>query len=154
MTNKLKIGDSVIVKNGIKDPDFNTDLSGWVGRIIEIDSSIILIEWDSITIQQMDYDIITKAEDDGLEWQLMNLETTDVRKTNDRDTKEETVDAIRRITRKLMDDYTEEDDIIDFSFNVNSIKKSITTGQPNSYHSLRSLIAIGYPGRYDQRIKK
>ena len=62
----------------------NTDLSGWVGRIIEIDSSIILIEWDSITIQQMDYDIITKAEDDGLEWQLMNLETTDVRKTNDR----------------------------------------------------------------------
>ncbi len=28
-------GDSVIVKQGVKDPDFGTDIGGWQGRIVE-----------------------------------------------------------------------------------------------------------------------
>ena len=114
MSNKLKIGDSIIVKNGIKDPDFKTDMSGWVGRILEIDSSLILIEWDSITIQQMTYDLIQKSEAEDLEWQLMNLATTDIEKTISRDTQEDTITAVRKITKKIMNGQKGEDDIIDF----------------------------------------
>ena len=33
----LHVGDSVVVKSGILDPDFGTDISGWQGRIEEID---------------------------------------------------------------------------------------------------------------------
>jgi hypothetical protein len=33
----LHIGDSVVVKSGILDPDFGIDISGWQGRIEETD---------------------------------------------------------------------------------------------------------------------
>jgi len=32
----FKVGDSVAVKSGIKDPDFSFDIGGWQGRVSEI----------------------------------------------------------------------------------------------------------------------
>ena len=34
----LKIGDSVIVKPNVKDPDLGIDIGGWQGRISEINA--------------------------------------------------------------------------------------------------------------------
>ena len=39
----FRVGDSVKVKAGTKDPDFGIDISGWQGQISEIDDNIICI---------------------------------------------------------------------------------------------------------------
>lgn len=54
MKAKLKLGDSVIIKQGIKEPDFEEfEIGGWPGRVVEIDfqsdkdNILDTIEWDS-----------------------------------------------------------------------------------------------------------
>jgi hypothetical protein len=44
----IKIGDSVIVKPTIQDPDFGLDIGGWQGRVSDVveDGEVIRIEWD------------------------------------------------------------------------------------------------------------
>ena len=55
---KFKIGDSVAVKSGVTDPDFGFDISGWQGRIQEVDSTgTVFIRWDSLTLNQMGLDL-------------------------------------------------------------------------------------------------
>lgn len=90
----LKIGDSVIVKPGIKEPDSEEfEISGWQGRVIEIDNesdkanTIIAIEWDSFTLKQIPSEFIHQSEIDGLDWQTMYLFETDLNKTDPRDRK-------------------------------------------------------------------
>jgi hypothetical protein len=48
----FKVGDSVIVKQGVLDPDLGTDIGGWQGRIAEIEqqSNLIGIDWDSLIL--------------------------------------------------------------------------------------------------------
>lgn len=58
---KFKVGDSVRIKSGIKDPDFNTEIGGWQGRIIDIvpePESFADIAWDSQTLQQMPTELL------------------------------------------------------------------------------------------------
>ena len=50
----FQLGDSVVVKQGIKEPDFEEfEIGGWQGRITEINTKsdknnvLITIEWDS-----------------------------------------------------------------------------------------------------------
>lgn len=57
---KLKPGDSIMVKQGVKEPDFEKfELGGWLGRVTEIDSSsnpdhiLVTIEWDTETLKQI-----------------------------------------------------------------------------------------------------
>jgi hypothetical protein len=90
----FKIGDSVIVKAGTKDPDFvDIELGGWQGRVIEIDNevdninSLIMIEWDSLTLKQLPTDFIHKSNIEFLNWRLMNLAESDLDKTIPRDKK-------------------------------------------------------------------
>ena len=63
----FKIGDSVSVKKGIKDPDLGFDIGAWQGRIseVDIDDDLICIDWDSITLQQMQASTITQSEKEG-----------------------------------------------------------------------------------------
>ena len=44
----FSVGDSVVVKSGVADPDFENDISGWQGRIEEIDDegSKLLLTFD------------------------------------------------------------------------------------------------------------
>lgn len=88
----LKIGDSVIVKAGIKEPDTESfEIGGWQGRIIETDLAfdkvniLVLIEWDSLTLKQIPREFIHQSEIGGYDWQLMNLYETDVEKSVPRD---------------------------------------------------------------------
>jgi Putative ATP-dependent DNA helicase recG C-terminal len=54
-TLNLKIGDSVVVKFGVKDPDLSLAIEGWQGRIVEIEKkdSSVGIAWDSITAENI-----------------------------------------------------------------------------------------------------
>jgi len=97
---KLKKGQCVKVKKGIlcpDDPEF--DLSGWQGRLIDIEKdengeTIIDIAWDSITLKEMSEEYIVKCEADGLEWASMYLSLSDVEQVNERDSEKDT-DKIR-----------------------------------------------------------
>src|SRR3990172_3068436 len=54
----FKVGDSVVVKEGVQDPDFGGDMSGWQGRITKIDPRppdppLVTILWDSVTLRNI-----------------------------------------------------------------------------------------------------
>lgn len=81
----LKIGESVIVKQGIKEPDSEEfEIGGWQGRVIEIDKEsnkdniLITIEWDSLTLGQLPSKYIQESEMDGLDWKSIVLYGSDV----------------------------------------------------------------------------
>lgn len=85
MNMKFKIGDSVIVKTGVKEPDFEEiELAGWKGRVTEVDSksnkdnTLITIEWDSITLLKIPSDYIKQSEIDGCDWSSMILFESDL----------------------------------------------------------------------------
>jgi len=104
----LKIGDSVVVRQGVKEPDLEEfELGGWQGRVLEIDTHsdkdnvLITIEWDSLTLIQMPSDYIVKSEIDGLDWSRMILNDSDLEKSIPRDKKEN----IKKTKDKLSDKY-------------------------------------------------
>lgn len=104
----LMIGDSVIVKQGIKDPDSEEfEISDWQGRVIEIDNDadkdniLITIEWDSLTLEQLPSKFIQQSEIDGLDWKSMILYESDLEKTLPRDKKEN----VKKVQDKLSDKY-------------------------------------------------
>lgn len=98
-TSNLKIGDSVVVKPGVKDPDLGIGIEGWQGRIVEIEKkdSSVGIAWDSMTLKSMPDWVIEKCEVDGLDWRQMNLETAEVELVAPRDTKR----AVEKMIEKL-----------------------------------------------------
>ncbi len=105
MATELKVGDSVVVKPGVKDPDMGFDIGGWQGRIEDVydEEDTVLIRWDSITLQDMSHELIIQCEKENLYWEYMILGITDIQKTAPRDTKSDTDKAARILQRKLMD---------------------------------------------------
>ena len=103
MIKELNLNDSVIVCDGLIDPDDNeTHIGGWCGRVIEfIDDDLIKIVWDSITLKSMSFEKILKYEDEGIDWSAMYLEHGDVKKCLCRDTLKDVEIEIDRIERKL-----------------------------------------------------
>ena len=95
----FKVGDSVIVKAGVLDPDLGTDIGGWQGRISEVDSesNIIAIDWDSITMKNIPDSVIAKCKEEGWSWNQMYLESTDVELTQPQDTEEDVAAIIGQI---------------------------------------------------------
>jgi hypothetical protein len=61
----MKIGDSVVVRSGVKDPDLDFDIGGWQGRLSAIDGAEICVDWDSLTLEQMASEIISHCEQEG-----------------------------------------------------------------------------------------
>ena len=49
------IGESVVVKPGVTDPDTGRAIGGWQGRISAIldEAEILTIQWDSLTLKSM-----------------------------------------------------------------------------------------------------
>jgi len=83
---KINIGNSVVVNDGVDDPDFGSDISGWQGRIKEIDEDgLILIRWDSFTMKQMGMELVNDCVEEGFDWEVMALSINDVQKTKERD---------------------------------------------------------------------
>ncbi len=105
---KLKPGNSVIVKQEVKDPDFEKlDLGGWQGRVLIIDSSsnpdhnLVNIEWDSQTLKKIPSWYIGQSETEGYDWTIMVLYEKDVEKTKPRDKKSD----VKKVRKKLENEF-------------------------------------------------
>jgi hypothetical protein len=101
----LHVGDSVVVKYGILDPDFGTDISGWQGRIEGVDNGeTVFIRWDSITLRKMSLDIIIRCENENLDWELMNLDADEIEVTKARDSERDVSRVASQLKIKMIGD--------------------------------------------------
>jgi tetratricopeptide (TPR) repeat protein len=105
--NGFKIGDTVKVKEGITDLDFGTDMSGWHGRVNEIDVEtetgklMLLIEWDSQTLDETPEEAIERSEQENLDWTEMYLLAEDVVRVDPRDNPQDRHEVIRRLSERF-----------------------------------------------------
>ena len=107
MKSNFKTGDSVVVKEGVIEPDLEDfELSGWEGRVSEIDTetdqenNLITIEWDSITLTQIPLSYIENSEINGFGWSNMILYEKDLEKSIPRDNIETTKKVLDELTDK------------------------------------------------------
>jgi ribosomal protein L24 len=98
----LKIGDSVVVKSGVKDPDLGIDIEGWQGRIVEIEKkdSSVGVAWDSVTLKNTPVWAIEKCETEGLDWSRMHLHSDEVELANPRDTEKDIEEIVKKLKSK------------------------------------------------------
>jgi hypothetical protein len=94
----LAVGDCIIVRPGVKDPDYGWDIGGWQGRVTEIESYkdekvTIMFQWDGLSLKAMPASMIRHCEEKGLDWTTMGLYAEEVERAEPRDTQED-VDAI------------------------------------------------------------
>src|SRR6266540_711710 len=101
----LKIGDSVVVKPGVKDPDTGGDISGWQGRVSDFDEyegePTVMIVWDSVTLKNMPLSVVEFSEEKGLDWRVMGLSVNDVDLTSARDTEKDVEKALAEIDQHM-----------------------------------------------------
>ncbi len=99
----IDIGDSIVVKPGVLDPDTGQEMGGWQGRITDIspndeqESVIVSIEWDSLTLNNMPVWVIEQCEKEGLDWAVMNLDIREIERSTPRDKPEDVVKAKKQI---------------------------------------------------------
>ena len=93
------IGESVVVKPGVTDPDTGRDLGGWHGRISAIldEAQIVTIQWDSLTLKSIPPAHIAWSEEEGLSWSEMNLAPEEVEPAAAHDTENDVAAAIAEI---------------------------------------------------------
>ncbi len=99
----FKAGDSVVVKTGVKDPDFDAELSGWQGRVIEAyedDPPTLHVEWDSLTLRAQDGAYFDRCVAEKLDWASIYLDAGDFDRADPRDTKEDVEQTVEEITRQ------------------------------------------------------
>ena len=103
---ELHEADCVVVKPGKKDPDMGFDIGGWQGRVEEVyqDEGTVLIRWDSITLFGMGDELIIQPEIENLDWELMVLDISDLKKTVCRDSVSDTNNAAKILQGKIIDD--------------------------------------------------
>ena len=99
-TSKFQIGETVRVKDGVKEVDMGFEMGGWYGRISELDpdKKIMLIAFDSLTLRQMSMDYIEKCEEEGMSWESYYLEYDDVLPAPARDSKAEVKAAVAELS--------------------------------------------------------
>ncbi len=95
----IKMGDSVIVKPSVQDPDLGISIGSWQGRISEVleDGKLVCIDWDSLSLRDIPDLMIAKCEEDGLAWSQMYLQTTEVELATSRDTEEDVAQTMSQI---------------------------------------------------------
>ena len=62
------IGESVVVKPDVTDPDTGRDIGGWQGRISAIpdEGEVLTIRWDRLTLRSMPQALLAWSEEEGL----------------------------------------------------------------------------------------
>src|SRR3989441_7791312 len=93
------IGESVVVKPGVTDPDTGRDIGGWQGRISAIldEAEILTIQWDSLTLKSIPPAHIAWSEEERLSWSEMNLLLDEVEPAAARDIEDDVVAAIAEL---------------------------------------------------------
>ena len=96
----FKIGDCVKVNDGVPDPDDNgLDMSGWQGRITQIEPTYIMFAWDSISLQAMGKKLIDQYESDGFDWKEMGLEADEISLAEPRDTLKDVAKTVEEFSK-------------------------------------------------------
>lgn len=96
------IGAAVVVIAGVKEVETGVDMSGWQGRIIDVDdeNNLLTVEWDSITLRALPPPYIEQSEENGYGWDQYFLSPTDVTLTTARDTEAEVAAALVELERR------------------------------------------------------
>lgn len=107
------LGDSVRVKEGVEDSDYpDEEIGGWQGRIVEIpdeDPPTLLLEWDSVTLEEMPIEILKEAELEGLDWERYYVNADDVEAAEPRDTPQDVKQARETLYDRLRWVHLDED---------------------------------------------
>jgi hypothetical protein len=100
------VGEPVIVKPGVTDPEFGDDLGGYVGRVIEIqiipaNPPLVTVLWDSLTLQQLPIKTIKRCEQEGLDWSTMNLYAFEIEPAAPRDAPQDVETVLKKIANQV-----------------------------------------------------
>jgi hypothetical protein len=106
----LESGDCVVVRPRVKDPNYGLDISGWQGRITEIETYqpgqvTIMFQWDSLSLKRMPATAIRRSEENGLDWTTMGLYPEEVEKAEPRDTQADVDEVIEELSAEHNWDY-------------------------------------------------
>jgi hypothetical protein len=98
----VKVGDSVVVKPGVRDPDFDVDIGGWQRHVLADPDAdgLIPIGWDSVTLRQMPVTLVVESEKQGLNWAQMILGPAEIEVTSPRDSARDVRQAIRELEKR------------------------------------------------------
>ena len=98
----LSRGDSVRFKTGVKDADFDIDMSGWQGRVVsfEQEHGTVMIAFDSITLRTMPDAYMETCEEQGLDWPEYGASPDELEVVPPRDTPQDVEDAIAELTAR------------------------------------------------------
>ena len=101
----LHAGDSVVVKSGGLDPDFGIDISGWQGRIEDVDDGeTVFIRWDSITLREMNLGLIIRCENENFDWEVMTLDIDEIEVTTPRDSEADVSRIVSQLIIEMIGD--------------------------------------------------
>lgn len=105
VTQSFRVGDCVKVRDGVKDPDFEMDISGWQGRVSVVDEfedeTIVAIQWDSITLKNMPPSLIEQCDEEGFDWSEISLSIEDIEAGVARDDEHEVEHVIHSMTKHI-----------------------------------------------------
>lgn len=99
----FRVGDSVVVKSGVRCPDNPTlSLAGWQGWITAIypEQETVEFHWDSVTLRALPEEYIRESELAGLGWESMGLGADEVSAATPRDTLEEATAVYEEISAR------------------------------------------------------
>lgn len=75
MDQPIQLGDSVILRPGEQYEEINLDISGWRGRVVDVDEDgDLLIAWDSQTMRDIPDEAISYWLEEGIDWTCMFVE--------------------------------------------------------------------------------
>ncbi len=106
----LAVGDCVVVKPGVKDPDTGAPIAGWQGRVTEIQpyqpgKMTITFQWDSLSLKSMPASAIRRCEEKGLDWTSMVLYDEEIERAEPRDTQNDVDTLIAELSAEHAWDY-------------------------------------------------
>ena len=104
------MGDCIVVKPGVKDPDSGMAIAGWQGRVTEIQSSqsgklTVTFQWDSLSLKRMPASAIRRYEEKGLGWTSMELYLEEIERAEPRDTQDDVDALIKKLSAEHAWDY-------------------------------------------------
>jgi hypothetical protein len=96
---EFQIGQSVRVNVGVKDEDSGLEMTGWHGRIRELDpdNKIMLIAFDSVTLRALPLEYVDQCEEEDLDWTIYYIGYDDVTPAPARDSEADVETAANEI---------------------------------------------------------
>ena len=95
---KFSVGDSVRFHLGVRDYDFDVDIGGWQGRVIQLtEYATVMVAFDSITLRNMPGEYIETCEEDGLSWSEYGADPNELEVVHPTDTPADVETAIAEL---------------------------------------------------------